>query len=235
MLSRRIIMIDENTVEKNGLVGYWHYQAGISGTTWSNIAPNTAGLYNGTITGAVLQSNGVFFDGINDDVTTAALPAATSWTLELGFKYDGTSTSQGVVMGWFPNGFAGGNWAALQVNYGAAANRFVMYDSATNALGIKVESILTPNVFYHVAIRFDRITPFPNDRSLNYYLNGQYMSTASVNATSMGGQLMFGRRKFNTSFFDPFKGTLAFARVYDRPLTDTELGKNYLVGFALGL
>jgi hypothetical protein len=69
----------------SGLVGYWHYEQGVSGNTWSNIAPATTGSYNGTISGATLQADGVFFDSVDDNAALSNFNLST-YTIEFYFK-----------------------------------------------------------------------------------------------------------------------------------------------------
>lgn len=57
-------------VVKQGLDVYWNYKQGVVNRQWKNIAPNTLGKHNLELNGPILNSEGMYFDAVDDDAFT---------------------------------------------------------------------------------------------------------------------------------------------------------------------
>jgi hypothetical protein len=210
----------------DGLVGYWHYQQGVSGSTWENIAPATVGQYNGAINGAVLQSDGMYFDGVDDSAVILSLPELAQATVELGIIPE---TQLNAVNYFFDNREPGT----------ANTNRVSVYiDSSNNLKMYLVDESIGLNS--HIDSNFNSSTStqelltLVNDGTTNAIYKNNVKSGTMTN-------LSFGLTDGNIYLGDTytggfrFKGKIQYLRLYDRALTSQEITQNYNVGTNIGI
>lgn len=194
----------------NGLVGYWHYKQGISGTAWNNIAPSTAGQYNGTLMGAVtVQPDGVDFPGNSDSRVDVpfSMPSG-DFTLEVWASVEGRGD---VFL------ISNMNWLVIR----KSQNSYYMYSENGGSSGRNhyFDKISIPG-FNHYVLRSD---------SGNYSLtvnNSTSVYRYNLPSRFTGGTIVIGGGAW-THVFD---GKIASAKVYNRVLADTEIQQNYNLG-----
>lgn len=192
----------------NGLVGYWHYKDGVSGTVWNNIAPDTVGQYNGTINGAVLDAYGVYFDGTNDSVNGIAM-AQNSYTIEAWVRTVSLS-SQPIV-----------NFDSHSVNSAVlTANNTGDYWSFYNNGGNLIGSIKNNNLLTHVVLTMNG-----SSRRSYLYVNGLQAGTTTHFPVMPIEKIWIGHRG-TTQYL---KGHIKSVKVYNRPLSLAEIQQNYSV------
>jgi hypothetical protein len=222
----------------NGLVGYWHYQQGINGSTWDNISPNTEGNYNGQIAGAVLNSNGLYFDGIDDYVQVPKInktdlgnivememivnlplnaPTDVSKTLFGTVDIDMQTFSQKAFFGAI--GGQGTSVALIDQQFTVPA----FPKNTTMQLNINLNKNTGESSFYlngnllktHINKNARLILLTPSDTIIRFF---QYYSTmVTPNADSL------------------LKGTLISAKMYNKVLTSSERTQNINNGVEIGL
>jgi hypothetical protein len=197
-----------------GLVAAYGFEEG-GGVS---VSDSSASGNGGTIVGASWDLAGKFgealsFDGSGDFVSisdSASLHLSTGMTLEA----------------WVKPTVLGGSWRTVifkerlgGVTYALYANdRFSrplgqIYDTAERDAGGTAQ--LTPNVWTHLATTYD-------GSSLKFFLNAVQVSSVSVSGSivSSTGLLKIGG---NAIWNEDFAGLIDEVRVYNRPLTATEL------------
>lgn len=203
------------------VAGYTIHTFASSGTftpnlIWYDLSGNNN---NATINSATFSSSnsGIFAFGANANVTkssaTANLGAGVS--LELMFKStDMNSRAQGFMQfntsaGHYLNFYTPGNGRL----------RFeVLYPNVTNGGSFLTAQTLSNNVWHHL------IGTFVNGAAI-MYVNGIYSSNASFNAANFSsthtGNIIIGE------YAGLMSGNIAFARIYNKALTATEVLQNY--------
>jgi hypothetical protein len=199
----------------DSLVGYWHYQQGVSGGTWANIAPATVGSYNGTITGAIKQGDGMYFDGEDDKITIQSLGInGGSITVEIQFNASITTCSllssissdkridlaNSNATIWLDSGSSSGSWSNV----------------------IKPVSQIQ---------MFTYVLDDPNNR-MRIYSNGIKLKDVSASTYAILDNDIFIGYKNNAPYF---KGHIQSIKIYNTGLTDAKVAQNYAVGTAIGL
>lgn len=199
-----------------GLIGYWHYQQGINGSTWENIAPSTKGQYNGTINGAVLQADGMFFDGVDDSVDFPNLGiSGTSFTLEIKGGYSGNSGYLMIAGFTHRIGFwNSSNFVQSIFNGGGFTN------SANNTI--------VAGQSYTLTYRYDK------SKSLEeLFINGVSVKTRT-GATTTNLNTTF-KMAYDSVNQTKYSGAIPYLRIYNRALTNQEIQQNYQEGTNIGL
>ena len=209
----------------NGLVGYWNSKQGVNGTVWENIAPSTKGKYNGTTYGAILQSSGMSFDGVDDYVDIGAIQSidkGTDFEVEIYFESPFDSTYDDEVS-LFSD-------ASITTEIKASIIDFAN-DGSTIwvgvAQGFKVtlpkNTVTKINLSVNLSTRLTYIY-------LNDTLLGSYTASYPVNGLQ---NIAIGGVPVAQDFF--FKGKVYSVKLYNRQLTDVERKQNSLVGKEIGL
>jgi hypothetical protein len=211
----------------SGLVGYWHAQQGVNGSTWNNIAPNTTGLYNGTITGgATTQSGGMYFDGV-DDVTTItnfdAINTLTDFSFQVLMSF--ISTGNNITpYSWFVD--ANNRYGFIidpssKPNYG--------YNTGGTFNSMTGTSALTPGQQY-------LLTVVHNASGRSFYVDNTLIKQDTVTMVGKTYKLGIGAYFADTGpAINYFKGYVINAKVYNKALTSAEISQNYTNGTAVGL
>ena len=193
----------------NGLVGYWHYKDGVSGTVWNNIAPDTVGQYNGTINGAVLDAYGVYFDGVDDKVS-GILMTQSSYTIEAWVRTESRSADHPILNidshSTIP--------AILSSDY---LSRWSFYNYSNNLVGTATNN----RTLTHVALSMDG-----TGKRSYLYVNGVQRGTVSHFYIPVLEKIVMGNRE---GFPEFYKGHFKSVKVYNRPLSLAEIQQNYSV------
>lgn len=214
----------DSTITTNGLIGYWHYKQGVSGGIWNNIAPDTEGSYNGVINGAIVQANGMYFDGIDDYIEiNGNFPLVNQSTYELIVKDIG---DQGDI---------GENHFALFRDN--TKNNFLYYINNSGKYRWRVGSD-GGNAFATVTgmTPTGHIIITTNGNTTNIYQDGKLLiTTSSVPIYYPNGTAVTLRIGRDIGLARPIKGEIVAFRLYDRALTPQEITKNFDNGTKVGL
>lgn len=207
-----------NTITTNGLVGYWHYKQGLSGsshgTTWQNIAPSTVGQYNGSINGnaCVLNSNGLFIDGSFDcDPTMDKMPNTfTDFTAEVAVNIPDVAYSSWQTI--ICNDYSGYTW--LYIN---SSGKLMTYNDVTSAT-------LLNNTNYLITYVYKNGLEYVYVNGVNVLSDGvMYEPEHPPNLYS--GFMHLG---YNAEV-GPLQGYIKSYKVYNRALTLSEIQQNSTV------
>lgn len=212
----------------SGLVAYYNSKQGISGTTWSNIAPGATGLHL-TLSGGADTSGaatvGVLFDGTSGRAESAdSYTTATQFTLEAWINQTVAATAG--IFGFYSSdtlrGYIGTNSSSDYFTYvdQAGSNR------ATTGTTTKPSTLMATNV--HFVMRYD-------GSAITNWINGVQLGSSAVTPAGLQGIPTMGSRKLAAGPSNYFKGYIMVARSYNRALTNTEIGDNYAFGTAVGL
>jgi prepilin-type N-terminal cleavage/methylation domain-containing protein len=168
--------------QDTGLVGYWKFDEGTGSTTKDDVASNT-----GTITGATWKSesdgcpsgNCLYFDGVNDYVTTPAFAlsgtvlSVSGW-VKTNYNVNGRAilngSGEGNLYGYFSIFRAGGDINYLVFRYA--------YQSGTNAVAYDNFFTGYDNAWVHFVIVADY-----SGATVKFYRNGILVSTGSMTGT----------------------------------------------------
>lgn len=207
----------------DGLLNYFNFNQGVTETVWENIAPSTIGSYNGTITGGVLQSNGVYFSGTaSKTVKFPYAPALDekniSFTLNFGFIPLETNLSHFLM---------GASYASIAVNRIGLELFRVSNNAIVNHI-MNFGQNLVIGTEYDLCITYD-----VNTLSLKGYLNGVLFSTiTTVEAMYIG---YWNTNNFFTMGNNNYIVTIQHVKYYIKALSQEEVTTNYLNGTNIGL
>ncbi|MBT2725129.1 MULTISPECIES: LamG domain-containing protein [unclassified Bacillus (in: firmicutes)] len=206
----------------DGLVGYWHYAQGVSGSTWNNIAPATTGSYNGTIPGAALQSDSMFFDGASY-VAIPSMGLTGDVTIESWFTLDSTALTTDN-----PHIVGGDGNHVLRLNRNSSFMQYVLGTSLKPSSAL----ITTANTWYHVAAVFTYAT-----NSVQFYINGASAGSATDAGTKQtwNQAIRIGARTNSTTSSICHKGKIASVRFYNKQLSSSEVSQNFAESMNVGL
>jgi hypothetical protein len=218
------------SIVTDGLVGYWHYQQGVSGSTWENIAPATKGQHNGQIDGAVLQSDGMYFDGVDDGIHIPNVPQVESYTLDMIFKRDKD------VLGAIGEGYSLSENIHVLLRLNRESTKALIYSlGSPNIAGTSLYTVnnfqANLNELVYLNVTFER----NNDGYIvKTYRNGSFLTefTASKRDEGLGTDFYFGKVDSGNV---PFGGYFKSYRIYNKVLTDAEVQQNYQNGVVVGL
>lgn len=223
----------------DGLVGYWHYKQGISGTAWANISPNTLGQYDASLVGVIVKPEGIYMDGVDDQIgtNTQTLSPLSEYTFESRFirqknayailaqVYD---NAEGITFSIGIQDTSNSNFAFIQLG---AKNGTTTYGE-----NVVSSSKVQLNQVYNVAVSVKLTGAI--GCIIKVYLDGVKIyerTNTSVNnleplygmALAFGTQVLFESSKL--------QGIIKANRLYNRVLTDAEILQNYNVGEEIGL
>jgi hypothetical protein len=194
-----------------------------SGSTWYDLSGNGN---NGNIENGVIISNGyASYDGSNDGVDIprvypGSLSITSNVTLEAFINYSISANNTGWMIVIDDMGNSPYTSYSLWISSNTPNKLLASYDS--NNWKYSTGSI-PPNEWNHIALS-------KNGASGKFYINGQ--DAGSITYTNLVNFTLetttgtgIGRHKNNTGY--PFNGKIAFAKVYNRALSDQEIQQNY--------
>jgi lysophospholipase L1-like esterase len=192
----------------DGLVGYWNSKAGVNGATWENIAPSTKGKYNGTITNAIVNEDGMYFDGSSyvDFPTPEEVDRYGDTTVELRMKIENGSVSPDVLT---TNGYVllWGTETKLEVDK--------MF-----SLGTEFPIDTSQEIYF--SISYDTV-----NLKGNIYINNALTHTVDL---ASNGEFSYGFADFrlgsSNAQYQPV-GVIDNLRIYNRVLSEEERTQNY--------
>lgn len=204
----------------DGLVGYWNSKQGVVGAVWNNIAPTTQGTLNGTIAGALVQIDGMYFDGVDDAVTfNTTLGLTGDYTVEAWVKPGVPPTSNGAIVG--------GDVLPSIVRYkGGSIKKFGIYaGTERDSTNTYVESVL-----HHVTFVVKN-----SIKIIEIHVNGVLDSSHNIISNTLWNynSWAIGRRVGSAIYF--YKGHIPVVRFYNRILTPAEITQNNAVSTEVGL
>lgn len=225
--------MDTNLIVQNGLIGYWNTKQGVNGSVWENIAPSTVGKYNGAITGAISQANGMYFDGVDDFVKIPALQAgdgSNKYEVEIYFQapFTVSSGSNMPLIGKSSLNYTGFVFSILALGAGddglsiAGQNSMINYTIPKNT---------TVKLAMSVDITTQTFSIYFNDVSL---VANQVMEGAKMLGFT-GGDYRIGSEEAENLSPSFFKGHIKSVKIYNRHLTDAERTQNSSFGVEVGL
>jgi chitodextrinase len=207
----------------SGLVGYWPFDEPSGSTVLDGSGNNNSGALTGsgaTRTTGRVGSGSLSFNGSSGRVT---IPHSTSLNLSSSFT----------LTAWLRPTSLSGYQTALHKGASAACS-FWLQTKGTNptsgfstastcssyAEHVVTNTTLQPNVWYHVAARFDNAA-----NTFTYYLNANPVYSASETRTPVGSQesLILGESPYAGSNFERWRGQLDEVRIYNRALTVQEI------------
>lgn len=220
----------------NGLIGYWNVKQGVNGSGWTNIAPATMGKYDGVIFGAVNQSEGMYFDGVDDCVGFQALqsvdnPKRYEFEIYLKAPFNGDDAQQ-VILGRYDMTFTpSAKIKTLQL--GTRKNG----TSVINVGGTKTQSLPKDTVF-----KLNYVVDLTGAGLEIVYLNDTQIASYTPpvgNMADLSADWALGARADVTmgspTVTNFFKGHVQSLKLYNRQLTPTERAQNSSIGSEVGL
>ncbi|MGD6876745.1 LamG-like jellyroll fold domain-containing protein [Bacillus infantis] len=205
----------------NGLIGYWHYQQGVNGTTWENIAPDTKSNYSMTLSGATLQSDGVYFDATDD---YGVLPIIPNLKDHLTIETTFTLIDHPFAAHLYGEDFS----KSLNIS----TNKLRTYINGN----VDGQTTLARNTMYSVTHVFDK-----TNSVIKAYLNGKSEFTKAGVTTNPNfdwstAPLYIGTSYSTSSpYYYHLGGKIHSFKIYNRALSDVEVGQNYFNGIDVGL
>jgi len=199
-----------------GLVAHWKLDES-SGTIATDSSPlaNHGTLLNGPVRGPAHQGNGLFFDGINDQVTVPDSPSLrlpSTFTIAFWVKKHAEPSDFTLYIGkgslaqrnfcvWDTAGPSG----KLLLQYQTSGGSYVSFTSQTE---------LTVNRWYHVVCTRDGTTG-------RIYIDGKLDASAPMSAVAMTSSdpLVVGY----AGYHGRFSGVIDEISIFDRALAESEL------------
>jgi len=175
-----------------------------------------------TVTGALWQPDGRYFDGTDDDIscgTNIALASAARGTVEFWIKFSTAGTEE-----WF-----------LEIRETTFTDYLAMRREAGNTLHIKIEDgnvtvttlatveTITDTGFHHIVATQD-------GTGAKIYLDGIVCSVTGTNSTYWTAHLTTLSKVFvgKAANWGVLEGWIGEVRIYNRALTPTEIQNIYL-------
>jgi len=221
-------------VVTNGLIAYWNAQQGISGTTWSNIAPSNETKYALTLANTTIEADRVLFKGLTTSraLSSENITGVTSHTIEMFINADALyEFAYGVP---FYAITTMSNRGGFILNTSKDVNRLEYSDTSTaSTFAITPNNSIVKGSIIQIFAIVDAL-----DLSVSLGVNGSILTrttTTFSNLPKLVGLITLGVRKYNTSYFDPFKGYIYSTKIYNRVLTPEEITQNYNNGINIGL
>ncbi len=211
------------TPTKNNLVAYWPFDGN---------AEDAEGTNHGTLYGNVTLTTGrkgdvggaYHFDGSKGDYIRCVAPGitgSTARTISLWAKADALSTNVQALFAYGENdgSFAYGRRFEISLTTGN-----LVFDRGGTQVG-KPSSLVSNNRWNHYAIVYKGREAGETVDTLDFYVNGTYLSPLYTNSTNMVNTttqypIYFG------SLYDKqryFKGAIDEVRMYDRALIESEV------------
>jgi hypothetical protein len=201
----------------NNLVGHWMFE--------NNVMDSSDHGNNGSITGnpqyvpGIMNTTALEFDGEQDYVSIPESPdfSMTSFTLAAWVKIPDPIPS-----GWrtiIEHDRSGDNWFGLW----KSNNGHMFHFRWSNVAVSDFSSIISPDVWYHVAGTYDLIT-----KTAHLYLNGELDRTVQNENVpkASNSELRIGINMQNN---EDFVGIIDDVRVYNRVLDESEINQLFIV------
>jgi parallel beta-helix repeat protein len=197
----------------SSLVGYWKFDEGTGSTACDSSGKGNNGtLINGPLRAIGKIGGGLYFDGIDDNVTVAdsnSLDVTSSFTLSAWVNPASTSTDFRSILVKNYKYYL----YASAAGYCGTGNPLAGFDEqTTNA--VCQPAPLPANTWTHLAATY-------TGSILTLYLNGVAVATSNFSKTlsPSTGTLQIGASQFGENF----KGLIDEVRVHNRGLTTTEI------------
>lgn len=215
----------------DGLLSYWNSKQGVTGSTWSNIAPSTTGTLNGTLYGSPsVGTDGMTFPSLSQ---LARLPISSSvksgnFTFEIRTKLPYSTITEIIGVG---------DTSSTQNNLlgfsSVGATQFEYDVFRTSPFDIAEFYNFTPSDKTDNSEQYFSFTFTASTKDLRVYQNGVLLTTITTTATSFCGSTRTHLWINNGS--TSVSGVVDGIRVYNRVLSDAEIANNYTVGPSVGL
>lgn len=164
-----------------------------------------------------------FAAGISMDLGAVMTDVSRGWTLAAGFVLDGTSGQAGVI-GEFYNG--GGNPVSFEIGFGLSTGTAIEAGNYSGSTWTIASAGVSPttNIAYDMVGRHDlsRIRVYTNGRQVG--------DVAATGPFSDSNTVRLGRRHDGNAHVD---GCIAYAMLWNRPLTDAEMSVRYVRPFVM--
>jgi hypothetical protein len=230
-------------IVKDGLVLYLDagssnsYINGISGTVWKDISGdgNRAILTNGALYNNANEGN-ILFDGIDDrirffnDVLNSftignkpSISPTSQFTIEQVFRPTFIRTDSYFGL---RNQLLRKGQGATTLNYYTQidSNNIFQFFTRNNSEGLKSVSFTVPNMLNNINI----VSIVVNDFSISCYFNGQFISTQTINTTSIqsyaNDSMGIGDLGVTATHF---LGNYYGCKLYNRALSPSEVLQNF--------
>lgn len=207
---------------KDGLLRYYNSKRGVSGTSWSNIAPNNVAS-NITLENAVFANESIIYNGSTS--RAIFLPpiefktTGHAFTFELSLKASNFNLSELQLLG-------GSTY--LDVSEWGLWHEVYIGDTWDTEIGVSVGGVsMTNNELFQISIVYD-----PSVGQLRYYQDGILRHTQSSIPPS---HFSYGSGTVDIGGSPTFAGELYYVRMYNRALTNSEILNNANVGIEIGL
>jgi hypothetical protein len=204
---------DGGVIVTNGLVAYYNSKQGVSGTNWSNIAPVTVGQYDATINGAVVQSDGIYFDGVDD---SSQFPInetnITDFTIDLVLKSSTSNFTGSIDFSLYVEGYGDGASYYIGRVGDISGSTYLDVNGLNGLLGLSTDDV---------------------GFSIRYTTSNGTMDYIFPDGTVING-ITDTQLKVNSILYNA-KSFFNVVRYYNRALTLAEIQQNYAVGKEVGL
>lgn len=221
-------------VVTNGLIAYWNAKQGISGTTWSNIAPGNETKYALTLANTTTEADRVLFKGLTTSRALASenISGVTSHTVEMFINADALFESTTGTPFYAISTMS--NRGGFSLNTTSGINKLEYTDAPGAAIiATTPNSSITKGSLIQIFALVNQ-----DDISISLGVNGSVLTRTTTSFSSLPklvGLVTLGVRKYNTSYFDAFKGYIYSVKLYNRVLTTQEITQNYNNGIEIGL
>ena len=200
------------------LVGYWKFDEG-NGTTAADSSGNgnDGTLVNGpTWIADGKYGKALYFDGVDDRVTTISSTGSTSAvTVEAWIKEATANSNAGLV---FDTNWSYGIWIQNSKIQGGIWNASSYQHTASSQV------IPQTGIWYHIAMTYDMTT----DHIVRLYVNGTLAANwTAIGPTKIPNKVDVGGRNPNNWYFN---GTIDEVRIYNRALSADEIWNHYVHG-----
>jgi len=191
-----------------------------SGSTWTDSSPNSR---NGSLVGSPPHSTalGGYFDlnGSGQYVNMgASINLQQPWTLEIWVSLDNAAR---------PDGFFGqgifNTQEGLHLLHSGDTGRKMIFAFYANDNDYGSNFIVNSNRWYQFTFVYDR----NNGHGKRLYVNGNLINPGTPTTGSYNGSGQFNIGAIYSSAISPMDGKLSIARMYSRPLTQTEIEQNF--------
>lgn len=218
------VFAEPNTIIKKDLVRYWNAKQGVTTTNWNNIAPDTLATGHATITGAVPDANGLFFDGIDDVVDIPNIPSASlqsNITIEFWININ---EDKNVL-----NQFIVSTSSSASIRYFQGKFIFLYGSNSSQVSNIPISN----NTYYHVVYRVNGF-----NKTIKFTVNGSTETFNDNLASTINWAdkpITISKNPNSPADAFRFKGTVPLLRIYNRVLDDDEVLHNLNKGYEIAL
>lgn len=205
----------------SGLVSYYNSKQGVSGSTWSNIAPATTGSYDGTLYGTVVGAEGMTFTGSEGDYVEIPLPTDLQTVSNATFEFRMKVSSRG------------GNEV---ISDGTSDYMLYAWTGGFRSSGIFNVSRTDFTEDISDVGEGDMIISITADATnglITYYVNGVKVAEESATVDKLVPSNLIRIGSHSTTYSPT--GVIDNIRIYNRILTEAEIQQNVDVWDEVGL